>query len=111
MDKTRKQQEYDFKRNLIIDAAKIIFFDKGFESSTIDDIAKEAGYSKGSIYSYFKSKNEICFSLVNNYYYKIVNIMSKISLESGTAIDNIMSKISLESGTAIDKLIKVKEFF
>ncbi len=90
MDKTRKQQEFDFKKNLIISAAKKIFFDKGFENATIEDIAREADYSKGSIYSYFKSKNEICFSIVNSYFLKIVELLKKISEKKTTGLDKLI---------------------
>ena len=43
----------------IIDAAYIIFNKKGYHSSTMDDIASAVGVSKASLYSYFKSKEEI----------------------------------------------------
>jgi len=94
MTETRKQQEYDFKRKLIIDAAKSVFFGNGFENSTMEDIAREAGYSKGSLYSYFDSKNEICFTIVNNYYLKL---------------SDLIQRISEESDTGLNKLIKVKD--
>ena len=79
MNIKRKKQEYYFKRNLILEAAKKIFFEKGFDLATIDDIATKANYSKGSIYSYFKSKNEICFSIVNGYYKDILELFRGIN--------------------------------
>ncbi len=82
MTELRKKQEINFRKSLIIDAAKIIFFDKGFENSTMEDIAHKAGYSKGSLYSYFNSKNEICFTIVNKYFLKIVDSIQEISERS-----------------------------
>ena len=79
MRNDRKQKEYDFKRNLIIDAAREIFFEKGFDNSTMADIAKKAGYSKGSIYSYFNSKNEICFHIFNAHFEKIITRIKTIT--------------------------------
>ncbi|MEA3266465.1 MAG: TetR/AcrR family transcriptional regulator [Candidatus Fermentibacteria bacterium] len=96
MTELRKKQEINFRKNLIIDAAKIIFFDNGFENSTMEDIAHEAGYSKGSLYSYFNSKNEICFTIVNRYFLKIVDSIQEIS-ERGVS--------------GLQKLVGVKEAF
>lgn len=92
----RKKKEIEFKKNLIIDAAQKIFFDKGFDNATMVDIAEKAGYSKGAIYSYFDSKNEICFNIVNNYYERIYDLIKQIR------------KRKL---TALEKLIKIKEEF
>ncbi len=75
----RKQQEYEFKKNLIVEAAEEIFFTKGFENTTMMEIAKKVGYSKGSIYSYFKSKNEVCFCIVNNYFKNIAQVAKEVS--------------------------------
>ena len=90
MTEQRKQQEIAFRRNLIIDAAKIIFFDRGFENSTMEDIAQEAGYSKGSLYSYFNSKNEICFTIVNNYFSRIVDFIQGISDKSISGLEKLV---------------------
>jgi len=49
------------KRNIII-AALEVFAQKGFNSATIKEIADKAGIGKGTIYEYFKSKNEIILS-------------------------------------------------
>jgi len=43
----------------IIDAARTVFAKQGYHDSTMDDVAKEVGVSKGALYSYFKSKEDI----------------------------------------------------
>lgn len=90
MSELRKQQEVSFRKKLILDAAKIIFFEKGFENSTMEDIAHEAGYSKGSLYSYFNSKNEICFCIVNDYFSQIFDFIKKISMSNSTGLQKII---------------------
>jgi TetR/AcrR family transcriptional regulator len=59
----RKERERLQRRKDIIDAAEKIFFNKGFESSTMDDIANEAELSKGTLYLYFKSKEDLQFAI------------------------------------------------
>lgn len=49
----------EIAKNKIIQAAIKIFSKKGFHKSTMDEIAKEVGVSKGTLYTYFKSKEEI----------------------------------------------------
>ncbi len=60
----RKERERLQRQNLIIDAAEKVFMSKGFENATMDDIAEEAEFSKGALYTYFQSKNELCLSIV-----------------------------------------------
>jgi AcrR family transcriptional regulator len=60
----RKERERLFRQNIIISAAEKVFMSKGFENATMDDIAVEAEFSKGALYTYFQSKNELCLSIV-----------------------------------------------
>jgi len=46
-------------RQAIMNAAIKLFSKKGFESTSVDELAKEAGVGKSTIYGYFKTKNEI----------------------------------------------------
>jgi len=55
----RKAREKERRRNQIIDAAETVIFSKGLEQSTMDEIAEEAELSKGTLYLYFKNKNEL----------------------------------------------------
>lgn len=52
------------RRNQILDAALQIFARRGIYQSRMDDIVKEAGLSKGAIYWYFKSKDELVMALM-----------------------------------------------
>lgn len=55
----RREREKEQRRNAILRAARKEFFEKGFRSVTVDSIARRAELSKGAIYLYFKSKEEI----------------------------------------------------
>jgi AcrR family transcriptional regulator len=59
----RKQREKQRRRRDIINAAQKIFSVKGFNSATMEEIASEAELSPGTIYLYFKNKEELHTSL------------------------------------------------
>lgn len=57
--KTKQQVVAEFRRQEIIDAARSVFARKGFASGIMDEIASGAGLAKGTIYLYFRSKEEL----------------------------------------------------
>jgi AcrR family transcriptional regulator len=59
----RKEREKERRRQQIIVAAKRVFSEKGFNKTTMEDIAKEAELSPGTLYLYFKNKEELYASL------------------------------------------------
>lgn len=59
----RREREKELRRQSIIDAAERVFFSKGMEQATVDDIAEAAELSKGTIYLYFKSKEELYLAI------------------------------------------------
>lgn len=61
----RKQREKEQKRNAILDCAEKLFISKGFKDTSVDDIANCAEYSKGTMYLYFKSKDEMFMNIYN----------------------------------------------
>jgi AcrR family transcriptional regulator len=58
----RTESEY-VRRNQLLDAARKIFRDKGYEGATVSEIAKEAGLGKGTFYFYYPSKTTIAVAL------------------------------------------------
>lgn len=59
----RKKRERERRRQQIIVAAKRVFSEKGFAKSTMEDIAREAELSPGTLYLYFNNKDELYASL------------------------------------------------
>jgi len=63
----RREREKDLqqkmRRKQILDAAKRLFYEKGFSAATIEDIAQEAELSPAAIYLYFKNKDDLYASL------------------------------------------------
>jgi AcrR family transcriptional regulator len=47
------------RKNQILDAAALVFAEKGFHPTTIKDIARQAGIADGTIYNYFKNKTAL----------------------------------------------------
>lgn len=60
----RKEREREQRRNVIIDATEKLFFSRGFDNVSMEDIAKEVELGKGTLYLYFKSKDSLFFAIV-----------------------------------------------
>ncbi|MGO1120935.1 TetR/AcrR family transcriptional regulator [Rhodovibrionaceae bacterium A322] len=55
----RQRAVQDFKRNVILEAARTAFVEDGLEGASLRSIAKRAGYTPGAVYLYFDSKEAI----------------------------------------------------
>jgi len=51
------------KKRLILQVANAVFAEKGFQEATISQIARKANIAEGSIYDYFKNKEDLLFSI------------------------------------------------
>ncbi|GGL64469.1 TetR/AcrR family transcriptional regulator [Sporolactobacillus putidus] len=65
------------RRNKIINAAEKLFFSKGYERSTMDDIAREAHFSKRTVYAYFNSKEQLHFEVMIRGYRQLIAMLKK----------------------------------
>ena len=75
---TRKERDRQLRKSDILTAAERIFALKGFHDATIQDIAKEAQYATGTVYLYFKDKDSLYLSLVDD---KMEGLLSIIKEE------------------------------
>ena len=85
----RKERERLFRQNIIISAAEKVFMSKGFENATMYDIAIEAEFSKGALYTYFQSKNELCLSIVLRGLKVIVTEFEKVTSKKIISLNKI----------------------
>lgn len=77
------------KRQEILQSAHACFAKKGFEASTVDDIVGHSGMSKGAIYNYFKSKDEIYLALMENQTNESGNKFTKAITERKSALEKL----------------------
>jgi len=60
----RKEREREARREAILEAARRVLARKGLHDATLDEIAEEAELSKGTLYNYYKDKQDLVVSLV-----------------------------------------------
>ena len=60
----RRAQEGSAKRRQIMDGARAVFLGAGFDGASMNDIARAAGVSKGTLYAYFESKEELFEAII-----------------------------------------------
>jgi AcrR family transcriptional regulator len=79
--------------NTIVGAAESLFSEKGYHGTSMDDIVKESGYSKGAIYGHFESKEQLFLS-----------VMEK---QSDTSLEGVKSLFSPEDSawTKLEKML------
>lgn len=98
--KERKEREMLIRKNDIIDAAERVFFEKGIQQSTMDEIAREAEFSKRTIYVYFQSKDQIYYEIMLRAF-RVLNNMVEKSLKNNELATSI-EKIKIIAKTFIE---------
>jgi AcrR family transcriptional regulator len=87
---TRRLKEKEQRRRAILKASQQLFFKKGYQSVSVESIARKARISKGTVYLYFHSKEEIYARILMNdiemFHEKLFDIID----ESGTAADMLL---------------------
>jgi AcrR family transcriptional regulator len=103
----RRKREKDQRRSAILNAARKLFFEKGFRYVTVENIARKAELSKGSIYLYFSSKEEIYTQI-------LLNDIDKFNKKSSLIFQNGKSAAELVMDFAfiyVDFFLNDRELF
>ena len=97
MNKGKKTKKQTDKKQHIIDAGTRVIVQKGIDKTSLADIADEAGISKGSLYYYYASKNELIFDIAETHINQISKNLFKIIEENhGNASWEDLLKILFE---------------
>ena len=62
---SRREREKKLRESEIVKAAEVIFFEKGFENASMDEIAKSSEFTKRTLYKYFINKEDLFFAVVH----------------------------------------------
>ncbi len=64
MKRLSRAEQVERNRALVLDAARRLFLARGYHGATLEQIAEEAGFSKGVVYSQFDSKADLFLALL-----------------------------------------------
>ena len=117
--KMRDVKEPEIRRTEIMDAAMILFMEKGYNNTTTQDIVDKVNISRGLLYYHFKNKEDILYCLVERYSERLLkDIYSIVYDEDKTAIEKIRSFIDITiissqnitaEDMALQKTVELKE--
>lgn len=74
----REQHRKEENKKFILKVAEKVFVQKGFSLTTMDEIAKEAQFSKATLYHYFKSKGDMFFEIIYKSFEEVLQKVKKI---------------------------------
>ncbi len=86
----RKEREKEQRRNDIVDAAERILFTKGYENSTMEDVAEKAELSKATLYLYFKSKEDLHFAICARALQILMKMFQKAVSKNKNSFENLL---------------------
>jgi AcrR family transcriptional regulator len=104
--KTRKEILSEWRRHEVIDAACRIFARLGYAATNVEDIAKEAGMAKGTVYLYFKSKEEVFVAVLAR---DLENLTSK-TIEGMSAAATFIDRLNVYLNLRLDYLEHNQDF-
>jgi AcrR family transcriptional regulator len=103
----------ELTRQLLIEAAAAVFARRGFDAASLDEIAEAAGFTKGAVYSNFRSKTDLMMSLIER---RVAEQAAAIARAlSGITLEQVLQRLGSASdpgaGSDLDWLRLVAEFW
>jgi AcrR family transcriptional regulator len=100
----RRQQE-------ILEAAAQVFHEKGYESTSIQDIADAVGILKGSLYYYIASKEDLLFEILQSVHEEALANLERTTATPGDALQRIRAFVTIHVTFNAEHLVKMAVFF
>lgn len=79
----------ELRRAQILDAATQVFTRKGLDQARMDDLVQETGLSKGALYWYFKSKDDIIFAVIDRIFQQEFQQLEALASSRVSAVEGI----------------------
>jgi len=104
---TKEEIIQRFRRREILQAAREVFAESGFEDTTMDKIAERAGISKGTLYLYFKSKGDLLIQAIA----EIINTIYEMAERVLKADVSPLEKVKLWISETMNYFEQNRSFF
>jgi AcrR family transcriptional regulator len=110
----RITKEYDERLTEFLDTAQQLFFEKGYEKTSVNDIIEKIGVAKGTFYHYFKTKSDLLDKLVQRFAERIkseiTNLVERTDLNAIEKLNGVFAlgrTIKAENIELMKLLLKV----
>jgi len=103
----RRERERLQRRREILEAARKLFCEKGYAAATVDDIAAAAELSKGTVYLYFRSKDELYASVILEGFEKLEERLKELARSDLPLLDKVEAILR----AFVDHCISNPEYF
>ena len=91
------------RKNEILDAALEVFSEIGLQEASVDDVVKRSGFSKGTLYWYFKSKDRLIGALMKRFFAQELGKVHRLQHGSGSARDRLL-RYSRGTATVVKRM-------
>ncbi|TCK25842.1 TetR/AcrR family transcriptional regulator [Pseudonocardia endophytica] len=106
----RKRRQFT-RRQQVLDTAARMFFERGYEATTTQDIGAELGLLKGSVYYYISSKQDLLFEIVQEYHQDTRAYFERILASDRTPIEKLRELITTETAHTATNLTRSSLFY
>lgn len=76
--RTRRDEQRERTRQELLDAAAVVFAKQGFHGASVDQVAEAAGFTKGAVYSNFRSKEQLFLELLDRQLDRSVELLERV---------------------------------
>jgi AcrR family transcriptional regulator len=85
MSRLTRKQKQAHTRDCLMNSAARVFARRGLQQASIDEVAEDAGFTKGAFYANFKSKEELFLAMLDERFAKRIEDIEAVIAEEGTA--------------------------
>lgn len=109
--KARRSRAPRRRRQEIIEAAARVFHEKGYESTSIQDLADAVGILKGSLYYYITSKEDLLYELLQGVHEEALKNLERTDAVAGNALQKIRAFVTIHLTYNAEHLVGMAVFF
>ena len=110
-EKARRSRAPRRRQQEILEAAARVFHAKGYESTSIQDIADSVGILKGSLYYYITSKEDLLFEIIQGVHEEALKNLDRTAAVDGDALQKIRAFVVIHFTHNAVNLVKMAVFF
>ncbi|PXY18949.1 hypothetical protein BAY60_29420 [Prauserella muralis] len=107
----RKRRKQHARRQEVLDTAARMFFERGYDGTTTQDIGAALGLLKGSVYYYISSKEDLLFELIQQYHDDTRRHFEAILASEGSPVEKLRELIAVDTAHAARNLERSTLFY